>query len=157
MTRTWTFRRSSVVPAPPHVVWNRVVTPDGINDERRPWMTMSIPRGTDGVSIDTLLVGVPIGRAWLRLFGVVPFDFDHLQLSHVEPGRRFLEESSMISMRSWIHDRTVEAEGDGARVTDVVTFTPRAVLRPAGPVLARVVAAFFRHRHRRLVAHFAVS
>ena len=51
MTRTWTFRHSSVVPAPPHAVWNRVVTPEGINDEMRPWMTMSIPRGVGDVSM----------------------------------------------------------------------------------------------------------
>jgi len=32
-----------VVPAGPAVVWERVVTPEGVNHEMRPWMTMSMP------------------------------------------------------------------------------------------------------------------
>lgn len=155
MRRTWTFEQLSLIPASPQAVWDRVITPEGINDEMRPWMTMSMPCGAVDVTIDTLEVGRPIGRAWLRLFGLLPYDFDHLTVALVEPGRRFREESTMISMRRWIHDRTVEAAPGGqAQVTDVVTFSPRLALVLAGPLLRRVLAAFFRHRHRRLRRHF---
>jgi hypothetical protein len=37
--------RQIVIHAPAENVWARVVTPEGINDEPRPWMTMSMPRG----------------------------------------------------------------------------------------------------------------
>ncbi|MFT3715883.1 MAG: hypothetical protein QM774_08030 [Gordonia sp. (in: high G+C Gram-positive bacteria)] len=156
MDRTWSFRQSSEIPAPASRVWGRVVTPDGINDEMRPWMTMSVPHGAGEVTIDSLEVGRPIGRAWLRLFGILPYDFDHLTIAELEPGRRFREESTMISMRRWTHDRTVEPVADGrSRVTDVITFAPRAGLVLSAPILRRALAAFFRHRHRRLAAHFA--
>lgn len=155
MRRTWQFERRSVLTAPAVDVWRRVVTPEGINDEMRPWMTMSVPRGAGDLSIETVEVGRPVGRAWLRLGGLVPFDFDHLMIAQLEPGRRFVEESSMMSMRRWVHDRTVEAEGEGAcSVTDRVTLEPRLPLRLLGPILLRVVRAFFAHRHRRLARHF---
>lgn len=151
MKSTWTFARSVTVAAGQQAVWDRVVTPDGINDEMRPWMTMSVPRGASDLSIATLEVGAPIGKAWLRLFGVLPFDYDDLSIVELEPGRRFREESTMLSMRRWVHDRTVEASGiDRSVVTDRVELTPRWWLRPAGPVLRRLMNAFFGHRHRRL-------
>ncbi|UPK73312.1 hypothetical protein MU582_12770 [Nocardioidaceae bacterium SCSIO 66511] len=158
MRQTWTFVQRSTVAAPPASVWARVVTPEGINDELRPWMTMSLPRGAGGVTIDTLDVGMPIGRAWLRLLGVVPFDYDDLCVSLVEHGHRFREESTMASMRRWVHDRTVTAGPDGgSQVVDVVTFSPRWAFRPLGGLLRVVLAALFRHRHRRLVRHFAAG
>jgi hypothetical protein len=47
-----------------------VVTSEGINDEVRPWVTMTMPRAADGLTVDKLPVGVPIGPAWLRVSGV---------------------------------------------------------------------------------------
>lgn len=155
MGRVWSFVRSSLVPADPGAVWRRVVTPDGINDEMRPWLTMSLPRGSDVRSIDAVRVNEPLGRARLRLFGLVPFDHDDLVITELEPGRRFLEESTMGSMRRWVHERTVEPAAAGATtITDRVTFEPRALPTWAGPVLRPVLAAFFAHRQRRLVRHF---
>ena len=61
----------------------------------------------------------------------------------------------MASMRRWVHDRTVIAAPSGStEVIDVVTFSPRWALVPIGPVLRSVLAAFFRHRHRRLARYF---
>jgi hypothetical protein len=149
----WSFERSSVVAAAPDVVWRRVVTPAGIDDEMRPWLSMTMP--CDDLAVDTVRLGEPVGRAWLRLFGVVPFDFDDLVVTELEPGRRFLEESSMASMRRWVHERTVEAApAHGTTVTDRVTFAPRGPLVVLGPLLQRVISAFFAHRHRRLRRHF---
>lgn len=156
MRTEWTFTQTSIVPASAAAVWERAVTAEGINDEMRPWMTMSLPRSISHLTIDNVEVGRPLGRAWLRLFGVAPFDFDHLMIARVEPGRRFVEESTMVSMRSWGHDRIVEPVSDAqCRVTDCVTLEPRLPLRLLGPVLARVVRAFFAHRHRRLARPFA--
>lgn len=151
------FTQRSIIAATPRQVWDRVITPEGINDEMRPWMTMSVPRGLDidSLTIDTLPLGTPLGRAWLRLFGVVPFDYDHLSIAEVEEGRRFREESTMLSLRHWTHERTLTAEpSGGTTVTDVITFTPRLGFAASGPIIERVLAAFFRHRHRRLRAHF---
>jgi ligand-binding SRPBCC domain-containing protein len=148
--------RQSIIDAPVERVWERVVTPEGINDELRPWMTMSMPRGAEGLTVDNVPIGTPIGRAWLRLFGVLPFDYDRLTIAELQPGRSFDEQSTMLSMRVWRHERDVTPEGDGkALVRDRITFQLRAPLRPATPVVAAGVRALFGHRHRRLQRHFA--
>ena len=145
----------SVVDAPIDQVWQRVISPEGINHEMRPWMTMSLPRGTEGLTIDTIPVGVPIGRAWIRLFGLVPFDYDHLMIEGFVEGRSFHERSTMLSMRRWEHERFLAPRDDGRTgVRDRVTFVARLPLRPLTPVLARVLRAFFAHRHRRLQRYF---
>lgn len=150
------IERQSIVGAPAEQVWARVVTPEGINDELRPWMTMSMPRGAEELTVDNVPVGTPLGRAWLRLFGVVPFDYDRLTIAELQPGRGFREESTMLSMRHWRHERLVTPEGDGKTlVRDRITFQLRAGLRLATPVVATGLRALFGHRHRRLQRHFA--
>jgi ligand-binding SRPBCC domain-containing protein len=149
------IERQSVVDAPAEEVWARVVTPEGINDEVRPWMTMSMPRGAEALTVDNVPVGVPIGRCWLRLFGVLPFDFDLLTIAALDRGRRFDEQSTMMSMRTWRHQRTVTPDGEAkAVVRDRITFELRAPLRPATPIVAAGLRALFGHRHRRLQRHF---
>jgi len=152
--KEWQFEHRTELAAPAGDVWARVVSADGINDEMRPWMTMSVPRRAEGITIDNLAVGTPIGRAWLRLFGVLPFDYDHLTITELDPGHRFREESTMLTMRRWVHDRTIVSTDTGATVIDRVILGPRLPMLLMGPVLARVVRAFFGHRHRRLARHF---
>ena len=142
------------VPASASAVWDRVVHPDGINHEMRPWMTMSMPRNARGMTVDTVPLGMPLGRAWLRLLGVIPFDFDHLTIVELEGGRRFLERSTMLSMRRWEHERTLTPVAGGTRVLDRVTFEPRIPSAGVAALLARVVDAFFKHRQRRLHDYF---
>lgn len=153
MTPTVVERRS-VVAAPAAEVWARVVTPEGINDELRPVMTMSLPRGAEDLTVDTVPIGTPVGRSWLRLFGLIPFDYDYLTVAELEPGRRFREESTMLSMTTWRHERTVEPDGERATVHDRITFQPRWPLRFAAPLLAIGIRALFGHRHRRLRRYF---
>ena len=146
----------SEVAAPCARVWERVVSPEGINDEMRPWMTMTMPKGTEELTIDTVPLGKPLGRAWIRLFGVLPIDYDHLSIAAIEPGRSFHETSTMLSMRSWQHERTLTPVGDSVtRVHDRITFEPRLLMRLSACVFAKVFAAFFAHRHRRLARHFS--
>jgi hypothetical protein len=80
------IERQSVVDAPAEQVWARVVTPEGINDEVRPWMTMSMPRGAKSLTVDNVPIGTPSGRRWLRLFGMLPFDYDRLCIAELDRG-----------------------------------------------------------------------
>ena len=149
------IERESIVDASIEQVWARIASPEGINDELRPWLTMSVPRGADSFTVDTVPVGEPIGRAWLRLFGVVPFDYDLLTIAELEPGLRFHEKSTMLSMRRWEHERTLTARDDGRTgLHDRITFEPRTPMSVLTPLLGRVVNALFGHRHRRLRRHF---
>jgi ligand-binding SRPBCC domain-containing protein len=152
------IERRSVIDAPADQVWARVVTPEGINDEVRPWMTMTMPRAADGLTVDNVPVGVPIGRAWLRLFGVLPFDYDRLTIAELQPGRSFDEQSTMLSMRQWRHQRSVDPDVTAKSIVhDRITFQLRVPLRPATPIVAAGLRALFGHRHRRLQRHFAGS
>jgi ligand-binding SRPBCC domain-containing protein len=152
-----TVENSVEVRADTQVVWDRVVSSDGINYEMRPWMTMTMPRAAAGLTVETLPLGRPVGRAWLRLFGLVPFDFDHLTIVELEAGRRFLERSTMLSMRRWEHERTLTPVEGGTRVRDRVIMQPRVPIPGLAGFLARVVDAFFKHRHRRLRTYFAAE
>ncbi|MGD9795180.1 MAG: hypothetical protein AB7V43_17045 [Acidimicrobiia bacterium] len=145
----------TTVEAPVDRVWQRIITPEGINHELRPWLTMSMPRGHRDLTIETVQVGRPVGRCCLRLFGVIPFDNDNLTLVEVRPGRSFVEESTMFSMRRWRHERTLDPiDDDHTRVHDQVTFELRAPLRVLTPLVGTTISKLFEHRHRRLGTYF---
>jgi hypothetical protein len=139
-------------------VWARATTPEGINDELRPILRMTVPEGLDGAGIDDVRTGEPLGRSWILLFGFLPVDYDDLCVAEVEPGRRFLERSSMLSMRTWQHEREVEPLGeDACEVTDRLTFELRrglAWVPGVGSLATAIVRRLFAHRHGRLRRRF---
>jgi ligand-binding SRPBCC domain-containing protein len=140
------FRVSSRLPASCDAVWSRVATPKGINDELGPWVRMTVPDGAE-------LREGPLGRSWVLLAGVLPVDYDDINLEWAEPGRGFRERSAMASASAWWHDRTLVAlPGGGCRVVDHIRFTPR--LGALGGLQAFTFEAMFRWRHRRLRRHF---
>lgn len=145
---------TSVVGVSAAEMWTRATSPDGINDELAPILRMTVPRGLRGRTIDDVEVGVTLGRSWILLGRVLPVDYDDLCLVEIEPGRRFLERSSMLAMRVWQHERTVEPVDDrSSRVTDRLGFElrrPVAWVPGSGRLAAAIVRALFRHRHRRL-------
>src|SRR5688572_32077720 len=92
-------------------VWAHASSIEGIKFEMAPWLTMTVPRGAEAGSFaerfkdGTLPMPSALGRSWVLLLGVVPFDWDDMVLVELERGRRFLERSSMMSMRVWEHER----------------------------------------------------
>jgi hypothetical protein len=134
------------------------VTPEGINDELRPLLRMTMPASLRGRTISEVPLGEPLGRSWILLFGLLPVDYDDLRLAERGPGFRFLERSTMLSMSFWEHERTVAPGAAGCEVTDRLTFRLRGPLAgiPGSARLARaIVARLFAHRHRRLAAYWA--
>ncbi|HEU5105536.1 MAG TPA: hypothetical protein VFU11_06815 [Solirubrobacterales bacterium] len=139
---------SSELPADAEKVWARAIDPAGINDELRPLMRMTVPRGLADFGLDNPEPG-HIGRSWILLFGFIPFDHDDLNIVRLEPGRGFLERSTMLSQRLWEHERTLESIGtDRCQITDRVAWEPRLPL--PGAWLRPMILAVFKHRHRRL-------
>ena len=117
-----------------------------------------MPRALKGRSLDEVPLQLPLGRSWLLLFGLIPFDYDDLMLAEREQGRRFLETSSMLTMDPWEHERVLVPHEGGCKVIDTLRFRPRGLLRRSHTVrkvMRSIVTAIFRHRHRRLVAYFA--
>lgn len=152
--------QQSSVGASADAVWAHATSAAGVNAELAPWLRMTVPRGATELHIDRARAGEQLGRSWLLLLGIVPFDYDAIGIAELEPGRRFLEESTMLSMRRWSHERTITPGADGAHVTDRVRFQlrrPLASVPGLDRALQGVVAALFRHRHRRLVALLAAS
>ncbi|MFW0787611.1 hypothetical protein AAFP35_24205 [Gordonia sp. CPCC 206044] len=148
--------RRSVVAARPDEVWERVVTPEGINDELMPYMRMMLPRRHRGITVADVTPGTSLGRVWIFYLGVLPLDWDRMTIAELEPGRGFVEVSSMASMRIWRHERTLTERGtDGTEVIDRLRFTPRLLLRPASPLLEWFIGHLFEHRHRRLAKYFS--
>lgn len=160
---TYVVERRVTVDAPADRVWERVTTAEGINDELRPVLTMTMPPGLRGraVADAEALVGRRLGKSWIRLFGLVPVEFDDMSIAALEPGRRFHETSSMLAFRRWEHERTLSADGVGrCEVHDRLTFEVRGPLvrfAVAGSVARRIVDALFAHRHRRLRRWFATG
>ena len=146
------FEVASVVPAPPDAVWDRVTTFEGVNDELMPIVRMTCPTSLRRIDPATVPLGRTWFRSWILLFGVLPFDYDDLRLLAIEPGRGFHEDSTMLTQRRWVHRRDLEPVDGGTRVRDRIDFEPR--VPGLGAVLGIVFRAVFRHRHRRLAAHF---
>ena len=150
-----TVVQASTLPAAAEAVWARAVTPEGINDELRPLLRMTMPPSLRGMSIAEAPLGERLGRSWILLFGLLPVDYDDLGLAERGPGFRFLERSTMLSMSSWEHERTVRPAGEGCEVTDRLAFQlrrPLAVVPGSARLAAAIVARLFAHRHRRLAS-----
>jgi ligand-binding SRPBCC domain-containing protein len=142
----------STLPAPAHLVWRHATRFTGINGELYPWLRMTAPPGVTALDPGTIEPGRPLFRSWLLLGGALPVEHDDLVIAEIEPGRRFLERSSMLTSRVWQHERTVEPVGGGSRLTDRVSFSPR--WEPLRPLMAPVIGFLFRHRHRRLARRY---
>jgi hypothetical protein len=141
------FRIASYLSAAPDDVWRGVSTLAGVNAELSPWVRMTGPR-------DTPLREGSLGRSWLLLGGLVPVDYDDLNIVEVRPGRGFRERSTLGSAKRWRHDRTIEAvSGGGCRVTDEVSWEPR--VPGTGGLQEFLFAAVFLWRHRRLRERFS--
>lgn len=156
MARTGTVEVSSRLAAPANVVWQHATTFTGINDELGPYLRMTTPAHLSGLTAADVRLGERVCRSWLLLLGVLPVEFDDVVLVELEPGHRFLERSRMASLRLWQHERVVAPDGNHSSVvTDRLRFEPRAGL--ALPLVRRIVAALFEHRHRRLRRRFGVA
>jgi hypothetical protein len=151
MERRGEFRIASTLRAGPATVWERAMSAEGINAELGPLLRMTVPRGLESLDLRGLEPG-PLGRSWLLLFGLVPIDYDEIGLARVEPGRGFLERSTMLSQRFWEHERTIEPDAAGTTIVDRLAWEPRLPL--PGRLLRPLIAAVFRHRHRQLQRHF---
>ncbi|MEW5734807.1 MAG: hypothetical protein AB1921_08125 [Thermodesulfobacteriota bacterium] len=149
--QTLTF--SSRLSAPRERVWEWITSKDGILAEMRPVMRMTMPKNMALTEAD-VVPGKRLFRSYILLFGVIPFDRSDLTLVSFDPGRGFVEESPMASMKLWRHERTIGADPEnpaGVILTDRLTFAPRF----AEPLAAAFVRFLFTHRHKVLRRSFA--
>ncbi len=136
-----TFKSKLAVPA--EESWRWAVSVDGISSELRPLLKMTTPRNVKSLLDLDIRLGQRLFRSWILLFGILPVDRSDLTLVELEPGRRFLEQSPMLSMLLWRHERIVTPIAGGSTITDRLEFRPRFSKR-----LTRwFVKKLFTHRH----------
>lgn len=153
-----TIEQTSIVPAAPEEVWERVTSPEGINHELAPFVRMTVPGPMKRRTVAELKPGDRLGRSWLLFLGFLPFDFDDIRIAELEHGRRFREASTMLSIERWEHERVLRPTSSGTEVADRVTFQlkkPLAYLPFVERALAGALSKLFAHRHRRLAKWFA--
>ena len=141
------FVVSSTLSATPELLWSHAVSPSGVNRELRPLLRMTFPKDISNVT-ESWQPGERVFRSWLLFAGVLPVEYDDVVFVEVEPGRRFLERSSLFSQRMWEHERSIEPMANACRVTDRVHFVPRIPVLE--PLFAPLFEAVFRLRHRNL-------
>ena len=126
MSRPYSFELSSQLAAPAEEVWAHAASMRGVNRELFPLARMTHPRGLSVLEPGSVPLGARAFRSWILAAGVLPIDYDDLTIVELEPGRRFLERSPMLTQRLWTHERIVEPRaGGGASLTDRVSFEPR--------------------------------
>lgn len=141
------FVFESRLTAPPEVVWHHATRPALLNREFAPLLRMTFPSEMEDLA-SAFRPGERICRSWILLFGWIPVEYDDLVLVEVEPGRRFLERSTMLTQRRWEHERTLENADGGTRVVDRVEFEAKVPLLE--PIQALAFRAVFAWRHDRL-------
>jgi ligand-binding SRPBCC domain-containing protein len=124
-------------------VWAGFTTPEGVNDELKPILRLTVPQRSAGTGVEAVEGGMPLGRSRLLLFGLIPFGHIDIRLAELDLGRRFVERSSMPSLRGWRHERILEPTDDGCLIRDTVTFeVPEPLSRV--PRMQRAVGGLLR-------------
>lgn len=131
----YTLHREQIIPAPNERVWAYFATPRNLNEMTPPDMAFEFVHGGDepmyaGQIIAykvTILPGVRVN--WLT------------QITHVEPGRRFIDEQRVGPYHLWIHEHCFEPLPNGVRMTDHVTYG-----LPFGPLGDLIHAIYIRRR-----------
>ncbi len=136
----------TVLAKAPAECWTWATSVDGISAELAPVMRMSTPKGVRNLLDLKPVMGKPLFRSWVYLFGIIPIDRSDLTLIELEPGRRFLEQSPMLSMKLWRHERTIDPVAGGASsvLTDRLEFEPRFL--PG--IVEKLIRTVFTRRHQ---------
>lgn len=145
------FELCSALRAPAAEVWAAATSMRGVNRELFPLVRMTHPPGLESLDGAAVALGQRAFRSWILLLGVLPIDYDDLTFIELGAGR-FLERSPMLTHREWQHERTVDPDGDGCRVTDRIRAQPR--IGALAPVFSAVFRMAFALRHRNLRRRF---
>jgi ligand-binding SRPBCC domain-containing protein len=148
----YTLHREQVIPAPIERVWAYFATPRNLNEMTPPDMAFEFIGGGDepmypGQIITYKVAILPRMRIrWLT------------QITHVDPGHRFIDEQRIGPYRLWIHEHRFEPLPNGVHMTDHVTYT-----LPFGPLgnlthtlyIRRRLEKIFDYRREKVNALFA--
>jgi hypothetical protein len=133
----------SALSVSPAMAWDWIRSMDGVLAEMRPLFRMGAPAGLRNLDDQAVILGQPVFRSRLYLFGFLPCGYSDLTFSSWNDRVGFVEQSPMTGMRLWRHERTISPTPGGCALTDTLTFEPRM----AGGLVAWMIGRFFAHRH----------
>ncbi len=131
----YTLHREQIIPASTERVWAYFATPRNLNEMTPPDMAFEFVHGGD----EPMYAGQVIAYKVAILPGVRVRWLT--QITHVEPGHRFIDEQRAGPYRLWIHEHRFEPLPDGVRMTDHVTYA-----LPFGPLGDLTHALYIRRR-----------
>ncbi|PHJ57845.1 cyclase [Nostoc linckia z18] len=137
------FKHSSVINAPPEVVWKFHERPDILKLLTPPWQPVQVVRRDGGLDVGAITE--------FRLFlGPVPLTWLARHIEH-EKYRLFVDEQISGPFESWIHRHEFEPEDSGkTRLTDAISFSMpggETVEFISGWLVQAQLEAMFRYRH----------
>jgi ligand-binding SRPBCC domain-containing protein len=138
------LRFESELSASSERVWEWMMSVRGVQTELWPILKMTAPSSITSLSDVSVKLGTPVFRSYVFLFGVVPIDRSDLTLLRLDAGSGFVEESPMLSMKLWRHERRISSRDGKTVLSDTLTFEPRF----AGPFVEWLIRKTFEHRHR---------
>ncbi len=146
-----TLQFQSTVNAPVTQVWQWITSVDGISTELSPIAKMTFPSHIRNLTDLEIEPNKRLFRSFVLLGGLIPIDYSDLTLVSIDTEKGFLEQSPMLSMKTWQHKRTLTKTSAGTTVTDILTFKPRVALFT--PLVKWFITTLFNNRHKQLRAH----
>ncbi|MFN2237095.1 MAG: SRPBCC family protein [Anaerolineales bacterium] len=147
-----TLRRQQLIPADIERVWDYFATPRNLNEMTPPDMAFEFIQGGD----EPMYAGQVIAYKVMIVPGMrVPW---LTQITHVEPGKRFIDEQRLGPYHLWIHEHRFEPQPNGVLMTDQVTYAlPFGLFGDLVHTLyvRRRLAYIFDYRRKKVNALFA--
>ncbi|MEH2240744.1 SRPBCC family protein [Nostoc sp.] len=136
------FKHSSVINAPPEVVWKFHERPDILQLLNPPWQPVQVVRREGGLNVGAITE--------FRLFlGPLPLTWLARHTGY-EKYRLFIDEQISGPFESWVHRHEFEPEDGKTRLTDAISFSMPGggtVEFVSGWLVQVQLEAMFRYRH----------
>ncbi len=131
----YTLHREQIIPASTERVWAYFATPLNLNAMTPPDMAFEFIHGGDEPMYPGQIIAYKVSiLPGLRVRWLT-------QITHVEPGYRFIDKQCIGPYRLWIHEHRFESLPDGVRMTDRISYA-----LPFGPLGYLIHALYIRRR-----------
>ncbi|MFC2065147.1 SRPBCC family protein [Chloroflexota bacterium] len=129
------LHREQIIPAPIERVWAYFATPRNLNEMTPPDMAFEFIYGGDEPMYAGQIIAYKVTfLPWVRVSWLT-------QITHVEPGHRFIDEQRNGPYRLWIHEHRFEPLPNGVCMTDHINYA-----LPFGPLGSLTHALYIRRR-----------
>lgn len=131
----YTLHREQIIPASIERVWAYFATPHNLNEMTPPDMAFEFVHGGDEPMYPGQIISYKVSiLPGLRVRWLT-------QITHVEPGHRFIDKQCIGPYRLWIHEHCFDSLPGGVRMTDRISYA-----LPFGPLGYLIHALYIRRR-----------